>query len=237
MANCDVCGVLLTRAVSPEYSADEIRELVSNGFGLSEPSIKELTEDGGVSREQSLAAWRWRVEESSAAWSLCPECAARAAEYRAAPAVARSRRWLVWLLLAVAAVAIAVTLVGRAPKTEARSLRDSLGGVSVTSVAFSPDGQVIATGRDDLRVKLWDVSTGQEVRTLRGHTSRITDVAFSPDGKLLASTSNERVMRLWNVETGQEIIVSPDGHAMGIASVDFSPDGRTMWPRGSPFAL
>ena len=101
----------------------------------------------------------------------------------------------------------------------------------VTSVAFSPDGTMIASGSGDRTVKLWDVATQREIATLEAHRNVVYSVVFSPDGTMIASGSDDNTVRLWDVATQREI-ATLTGHTGGVTSVAFSPDG-TMIASGS----
>ena len=76
-------------------------------------------------------------------------------------------------------------------------------------------------------IRLWDIHSEENIRTLTGHTGHIDTVAFSPDGQTLASGSSDKTVRLWNPETG-ELKTTLTGHAYDVDAVTFSPDGQTL---------
>jgi len=71
-------------------------------------------------------------------------------------------------------------------------------------VAFSPDGQKIASGSTDSTIKLWDSRTGKEQQTLNGHSDKVWSVAFTSDSQTVASASSDRTIKLWDVKTCEE---------------------------------
>ncbi|KAJ9481513.1 hypothetical protein VN97_g11965 [Penicillium thymicola] len=99
----------------------------------------------------------------------------------------------------------------------------------VTSVAFSPDGKLVAFGSTDQRVKVWNTTTGAIHKTLEGHSRWVTSVAFSPDSKFVASGSRDTTVNVWNIPTG-DIHRKLDGEMRKsnggwVTSTAFSPDG------------
>lgn len=98
--------------------------------------------------------------------------------------------------------------------------------VFVRSVAFSPDGQTVAGGYQDGKIRLWNIHTGQLNTTLAGHSGAVLYVAFSPDGQTLASsaeTARDSITKLWNVRTGQlKSTLASTG------AIAFSSDGQTL---------
>ncbi|MEH2008420.1 serine/threonine-protein kinase [Nostoc sp.] len=103
------------------------------------------------------------------------------------------------------------------------SLLSTLSGHAwaVLTVAFSPDGQILATGSDDNTIKFWEVNTGQLICTLVGHSWSVVALAFSADGETLLSASCDKTVKLWRVSTAEEI-VTLSGHVDSVSAVAMS---------------
>ena len=97
----------------------------------------------------------------------------------------------------------------------------------VYSVAFSPDGDRLASGSLDHTVRLWDMKEQRLITTLKGHVSRVFSVSFSPDGKKLRLGSLDGTVKVWDAteSEGSEVF---DRHLGSYASVAFSHDGRLL---------
>ncbi|HEY6139633.1 MAG TPA: WD40 repeat domain-containing protein [Thermoanaerobaculia bacterium] len=98
---------------------------------------------------------------------------------------------------------------------------------TVWTIAFSPDGKLLASGGNDALVRVWDVERGALLHTLRGHKRIVWNVAFSPDGRTLASGSYDFTIRLWDVPSGQQRKVIT-GHTETVVTLEYTPDGRLV---------
>ncbi len=102
---------------------------------------------------------------------------------------------------------------------------ETFGGIM--SVAFSPDGKLLAAGDSNGEIHLWQVADGKQLLILRGHANWVVSLAFSPDSRTLASGSSDCTVKLWDVITGQ-CLHSLQEHGNEVWSVAFSPEGDKL---------
>ena len=109
---------------------------------------------------------------------------------------------------------------------------------AVYSVAFSPDGQYLATATQDGVVRIWQAKTGQELRKWPAHETNATGVAFSPDGRYLATGGWDATVKVWDVETvlqgevHEPLLQLEHTSRVRVWSVAFSPDGQRLASAG-----
>jgi WD40 repeat protein/uncharacterized caspase-like protein len=94
-------------------------------------------------------------------------------------------------------------------------------------VALSSDGRLLAAGGRNDMIKIWEVDSGRQLLTLKGHKRGIWDLAFSPNGEILASCAQDTTIKLWSVATGQELRTLKS-HVGGVGALAFSPDGKRL---------
>ncbi len=97
---------------------------------------------------------------------------------------------------------------------------------------FSPDGKILATAGYDTKIGMWDVASGELLRSIEVHTGAVFDLAFSPDGTLLVSASADETAKVWRVSDGERLdtLHQPEGEQF---AVTFSPDGRFIIAGGA----
>ncbi len=97
----------------------------------------------------------------------------------------------------------------------------------VTSLAWSSDGTILASGAWDTTVRLWNVVNGAPLMTLNGHQDGVLALAWSPDGALLASGSAATTINLWDMSSGA-LLTTIEGHTAPVRDVAISPDSRLL---------
>jgi len=109
---------------------------------------------------------------------------------------------------------------------------------SVTSITYSPSGDLLAAGLQSSTVHIWDTRTGEEVVSpMKSGNGAVCSVAFAPDGQLLASGATNGAVSVWSVTTGRLRFQRPQAHFSAVEFLAYSPDGRLVasasWNGGS----
>jgi len=97
----------------------------------------------------------------------------------------------------------------------------------IWSVAFDPNGLILASASEDKTIRFWDINTWSSTKIVEGHTNMIYSTAFSTNGEVLASGSGDHSVKLWDVKTG-ECLKTLSGHTRWVWSVDISADSKTL---------
>lgn len=143
-----------------------------------------------------------------------------------------SKRLLVATLTALIVLLLALVayVVGPFAGATSKSLLQTWSfGKPVASLAYSPNGDVVAVGLDDGTIQIRQAANGALLHTLAGHTGKVHVLAFSPDGGTLASgaTTPDTSVHLWRVSDGEPLRTLP-GHSYEVNALVFSPDGSIL---------
>jgi WD40 repeat protein len=103
-------------------------------------------------------------------------------------------------------------------------------------VAYYPNGKYVISGGNDQTLRMWEVSTGEEVNILKGHDDPVNSVSVSLNGKYLVSASWDGTLRLWDAGKGKKLKIFI-GHESGANAVAFSPNAEFMVSGGDDNTL
>ncbi len=97
----------------------------------------------------------------------------------------------------------------------------------VNCAAMSKDGQIIASGQSDGKIRIWHPQSGEPRRTISGHSGEVYAVVITPDEQTLISGGADKAIKLWHLGTG-ELLGNLEGHSEAVSSLAISADGKTL---------
>ncbi|MUL39131.1 NB-ARC domain-containing protein [Gloeocapsopsis dulcis] len=102
---------------------------------------------------------------------------------------------------------------------------ETFGGVS--SVAFSPNGHLLATSDTSGEVQIWEIASGRQLNAFKADIAWTWAIAFSPNGQVLASAGDDYIVKIWDVKTGR-LLQQLQGHTNTISTIAFHPHGQIL---------
>lgn len=121
----------------------------------------------------------------------------------------------------------ALQQMGYAQEWRPTLVQQSGHSASVNALAFTPDSHSLISASHDFSVRLWDLRTGREVRTLGKHTREVLTLAMCPDGRCVLSGSADKTLKLWEVPSGR-LLHTFVGHTSAIHNAVFTADGKQI---------
>ncbi|MCJ7695000.1 MAG: hypothetical protein MUO40_06180 [Anaerolineaceae bacterium] len=106
----------------------------------------------------------------------------------------------------------------------------------MNTIAISPDGRQVISGSTDETLRVWDLASGECLRTLHGHTDSVNTIAITADGRQVVSGSGDKTLKVWDLESCK-CLCTLEGHTDSVNAIAITPDGRQIVSGGKDKTL